>query len=105
MGWWSQFDRAEVAADFARIAGSGLDSVRVFLTWEDFQPAPDEVDLATTERLASLVPVGKTLVSESGIFTREDVRRLAACGVHAVLIGEALLTVPDPAGKIREIMG
>ena len=42
-GWWAQFDQAVVAADFARIAGSGLDSVRVFLTWEDFQPAPGRV--------------------------------------------------------------
>ena len=51
MGWWSDFDRAEVAADFARIAASGLDSVRVFLTWADFQPAPDEVDRRMLERL------------------------------------------------------
>jgi endo-1,4-beta-mannosidase len=51
IGWWSEFDRAEVAADFARIAASGLDSVRVFLTWEDFQPAPDQVDGVMLERL------------------------------------------------------
>ena len=44
MGWWSQFDRGEVAADFERIAASGLDSVRVFLTWEDFQPSPETFD-------------------------------------------------------------
>src|SRR5437764_3050750 len=51
MGWWSEFDRAEVAADFARIAAAGLDSVRVFLTWEDFQPVPNEVDREMLERL------------------------------------------------------
>ncbi len=44
MGWWADFDHAEVVADFARIAASGLDSVRLFLTWEDFQPALDEVE-------------------------------------------------------------
>ena len=38
MGWWRSFDRAEVERDFARIAEVGFDSVRVFLTWEDFQP-------------------------------------------------------------------
>lgn len=54
MGWWSSFDPAEVAADFARIAAAGLDSVRVFLTWEDFQPAPARVD---REMLAQLVGV------------------------------------------------
>jgi hypothetical protein len=61
MGWWSQFDRAEVAADFARIAGSGLDSVRVFLTWEDFQPAPDAVDRAMVERLVTVADLAGEL--------------------------------------------
>jgi endo-1,4-beta-mannosidase len=61
MGWWTQFDRAEVAADFARIAGSGLDSVRVFLTWEDFQPAPDAVDQAMLERLVTVADLAGEL--------------------------------------------
>jgi indole-3-glycerol phosphate synthase len=64
-----------------------------------------EVDLATTERLAPLVPEGSTLVAESGIFRREDIVRLNACGVHAVLIGEALVTSRDPEAKIRELFG
>ncbi len=51
MGWWSSFDPAEVEADFARIAAAGLDSVRVFLTWEDFQPAPGLVDREMLGRL------------------------------------------------------
>jgi endo-1,4-beta-mannosidase len=54
MGWWSAFDLAEVEADFARIAACGLDSVRVFLSWEDFQPAPGRVD---GEMLARLIGV------------------------------------------------
>ena len=54
MSWWSQFDRAEVAADFARIAASGLDSVRIFLTWEDFQPAPNAVDQEMLERVVQV---------------------------------------------------
>lgn len=54
MSWWSNFDLAEVEADFARIAACGLDSVRVFLTWEDFQPAAGRVD---REMLARLVLV------------------------------------------------
>jgi endo-1,4-beta-mannosidase len=61
MGWWSQFDRAEVAADFARIAGSGLDSVRVFLTWEDFQPAPDQVDGTMVDRLVAVADLAGEL--------------------------------------------
>jgi endo-1,4-beta-mannosidase len=61
MGWWSEFDRAEVAADFARIAGSGLDSVRVFLTWEDFQPAPNQVDRVMLERLVTVADLAGEL--------------------------------------------
>ena len=57
MGWWSEFDLAEVEADFARIAACGLDSVRVFLTWEDFQPAPDRVDRSMLERLVGVAEV------------------------------------------------
>ena len=61
MSWWSRFERAEVAADFARIAASGLDSVRVFLTWEDFQPAPTEVDRAMLERLVAVADLAGAL--------------------------------------------
>jgi indole-3-glycerol phosphate synthase len=63
------------------------------------------VDLATTERLAALVPGGRTIVAESGIFIRDDVDRLEAAGAHAVLIGEALVTARDPGAKIRELFG
>ncbi len=51
MSWWSSFDPGEVEVDFARIAASGLDSVRVFLSWEDFQPAPGRVDREMLARL------------------------------------------------------
>lgn len=64
-----------------------------------------DVDLATTERLRPSIPPSVTLVAESGISTRADVERLQALGVHAVLIGEALVTAPDPAAKIRELFG
>jgi indole-3-glycerol phosphate synthase len=64
-----------------------------------------EVDLATTERLRPLVPPEVTVVAESGVYTRADVQRLAALGVHGVLIGEALVVADDPAEKIRELFG
>ncbi|MGB8224627.1 MAG: hypothetical protein WCF10_18700 [Polyangiales bacterium] len=51
MRWWTAFDPAEVAADFGRIAGCGFDSVRMFLTWEDFQPTPLRVDSTMLDRL------------------------------------------------------
>lgn len=49
------------------------------------------VDLSVTERLSEEVPSGVVLISESGIKTAEDVQRVAACGVDAVLVGEALM--------------
>ena len=63
------------------------------------------MDLSTTERLARLVPEDKTIVAESGIFTRDDIQRLQRCGVNALLIGEALVTSPDPGEKIRDLLG
>ena len=63
-------------------------------------------DLAVTQRLAPLVPQGRVVVSESGIFTAGDLR---ACwnrsGVNAVLVGEALVTAPDVSAKVRELSG
>lgn len=64
-----------------------------------------QVDLATTERLRPLIPPEVTVVAESGIHSRVDVLQLQSLGVHAVLIGEALVTAPDPAAKIRELFG
>ncbi len=62
-------------------------------------------DLATTERLAPLVPEGVVLVGESGIVTRGDVERLGRAGVHAVLVGETLMRRTDPGDAVRELLG
>ena len=62
-------------------------------------------DLTTTERLAPLAPPGACLVAESGIATRADVARLAAAGVDAVLVGEALSRSNDPVATIHELLG
>jgi indole-3-glycerol phosphate synthase len=63
-----------------------------------------QVDLATTERLRPLIPGDRVVVSESGISTRADAERLADCGVHAILVGEALITAPDVKRKVRELL-
>jgi len=64
-----------------------------------------QVDLATTEELARLVPPGVPIVSESGIRTRRDVERMYAAGARALLIGETLLRAGDPAQTIDELFG
>jgi len=71
MGWWSDFDRAEVAADFARIAASGLDSIRIFLTWGDFQPTPTLVDGRMLNRLIAVADLaaGADLALVPTLFT------------------------------------
>ena len=61
-------------------------------------------DLATTERLASLVPNGGVLVSESGINTPEDIQRIQKAGAEAALIGESLVVSDDPGAKLREFV-
>ena len=62
------------------------------------------VDLLTTEYLAPLVPDEVSVVSESGIATREDVERVRHAGACAVLVGEALMRSDDPAATIRELL-
>lgn len=63
-----------------------------------------EVDINITRRLVPLVPVGISLVSESGISSREDIITMMKCGVNAVLIGEALVTAESIPDKIKELM-
>jgi indole-3-glycerol phosphate synthase len=63
------------------------------------------VDLVTTEYLAPLIPDNVTIVSESGITTRDDVERVARAGAQVVLVGEALVRASDPAAKIQELLG
>jgi indole-3-glycerol phosphate synthase len=48
---------------------------------------------------------GRTLVSESGLSDAETVGRLAAEGVDAFLVGEALMRAPDPAEALRRLRG
>ena len=54
------------------------------------------VSLATTERLAPLVPAGMPAVCESGIDSIEQIRRVEELGIHAFLIGESLMRAPEP---------
>jgi len=63
-----------------------------------------EVDLAVSERLIPRVPKDKVIVAESGIRSRDDVKRLEDAGAHAVLIGETLLREEDVVAKIKELM-
>ena len=62
-----------------------------------------ETDLATSINLADELPKTLTLVSESGIRTREDIDRLRAAGYDAFLIGEELMRAGDEAAALRAL--
>lgn len=64
-----------------------------------------KVDIKTTERLIKIIPKDRTIVSESGIKTKEDVLYLKSLGVNAVLIGEVFMRSSDIGEKMRELMG
>jgi indole-3-glycerol phosphate synthase len=63
-----------------------------------------EVNLATTERLAPLIPAGVTAVCESGIDHLDQIRRVEQLGIHVFLIGESLMRAPQPGKKLAELL-
>ena len=83
-----------VLAAGARLVGINNRDLRTFQT-----------RLEHTLELAREVPAEVCLVSESGIQDREDVERLRAAGVRAILVGESLMRAEDIAAKLRELSG
>ncbi len=63
------------------------------------------VDLAVTERLKSQAPEGALLVTESGIFTPDDVVRMEAAGAKAMLVGESLMRQANVTAATRALIG
>src|SRR5690606_23706156 len=63
-----------------------------------------EVDLETSLRLASLIPDHILRVSESGIRTSDDIKRLSVAGYSAFLIGESLMKQADPGGALSKLL-
>jgi len=62
-----------------------------------------DVSLDTTLALRDAVPGDRILVTESGISTRADVAKMREAGVHAFLVGEALMRQRDPGAALREL--
>ena len=78
----------------ARVVGVNNRDLRTF-----------SVDFENSTRLRGLVGADRLFVSESGVKTREDVRRLEEAGVDAVLIGETLMRAADKRAMLDELRG
>jgi indole-3-glycerol phosphate synthase len=63
------------------------------------------VDVARTFELLADIPAGKTVVSESGFHSREQLDELERVGVDGVLVGEPLMRAADPAAALRALRG
>jgi indole-3-glycerol phosphate synthase len=88
-------EAARVVKLGARIVGVNNRNLRTFA-----------VDVENTARLRALLPEGTIVVSESGIRTADDVRRMAEMGCDAVLVGETFCKLPqrERAAKVREFV-
>jgi indole-3-glycerol phosphate synthase len=62
-----------------------------------------DTDLAVSEGLRSRIPDGRIMVTESGIHSRADVRRLRAAGIGCFLVGEAFMRAEHPGAALRAL--
>src|SRR5690606_6593551 len=64
-----------------------------------------ETTLDVTRRLAARIPKEVPFISESGIFTRDDVLKVGRVGARAILVGESLMRRQDIGAHIKQLMG
>jgi len=62
-----------------------------------------DVTLQTTLDLLALIPQGKIVVTESGIFTADDVKLMRNINVHTFLVGEAFMRQDDPGAELKKV--
>jgi indole-3-glycerol phosphate synthase len=90
----SEEEAAKAVAADACIIGINNRDLRTFKT-----------DLGKSLELARVIPADRIVVSESGIETKADIGRLSRAGIHAFLVGEALMRAADAGEKLRELAG
>ena len=62
-----------------------------------------ETDLQTSIELAKLVPEDKTVITESGIHTADDVRLMLDNGIYGFLVGESFMRADEPGEKLQQL--
>ena len=62
-----------------------------------------ETDIGLSKQLQKRLPRGRWLVSESGIAQASDIQSLRRAGVHAFLVGEALMRAPSPGAALKQL--
>jgi indole-3-glycerol phosphate synthase len=63
-----------------------------------------DVSLETSLKLCKLIPSEKIIVSESGIRSSADIKRLKSEGVNVLLIGERFMRAPEPGEELRKLL-
>jgi indole-3-glycerol phosphate synthase len=113
-------DAAALTALHTRATGLGLDVLVEVHNADELAMAVDagaqivgvnnrnlrtlEVDVRASETLAARIPRDLVRVSESGLKSVDDLRRLTTSGYDAFLIGERFMTKPDPGGELRTLL-
>lgn len=64
-----------------------------------------ETSLDTTLELAKQIPADKLIVTESGIHSSEDVRRMLDNNIFGFLVGESFMRAPEPGAKLQDLFG
>jgi endo-1,4-beta-mannosidase len=97
MAMWQRFDAGEIREDCARIAALGLDAVRFFLRWSDFQPRPDTIDPVMLGRCETFVDIA----AAAGLRTMPTLFCGHMSGVN--WLPSWALDPAQPAGRFRTI--
>jgi indole-3-glycerol phosphate synthase len=63
-----------------------------------------EVDLKASEAIAAMLPSEVVAISESGLKTSDDLRRMRSLGYRAFLMGERFMTEPRPGGALSHLL-
>jgi endo-1,4-beta-mannosidase len=99
MAMWRRFDLGEIREDFERIASLGLDTVRFFLRWDDFQPTPETMDATMLDRLVRVVDAA----ADAGLRTMPTLFAGHMSGVN--FLPAWTLDPATPHGRFRTIVG